>query len=327
MTSESRRLLDKLRQVKALVVGDVMLDRYWWGTASRISPEAPVPVVRLEKEELIAGGAANVAANVVGLGAEVFLVGITGDDREAELLAETLEKGGISAAYLVKCQNRPTTLKTRVVVNHQQVARIDQETTENLSQLEEDQVWEQISACLQEVDVVLVSDYGKGFLSETLLTRLIMSEPRRDLPILIDPKGKDYRKYRGAAVLTPNRKEALEAVGFEGNEDQVVIEAGCKLLSELNLRAVLVTRGEEGMTLFEKGKEPLHLEALARHVFDVTGAGDTVIATLGVVVGAGLELTEAAEIANVAAGFVVEEIGTTAIKKSKLESLSEIRKP
>jgi D-beta-D-heptose 7-phosphate kinase/D-beta-D-heptose 1-phosphate adenosyltransferase len=327
MSSKSRRLLDKFRQVKVLVVGDVMLDRYWWGTASRISPEAPVPVVRLEKEELIAGGAANVAANVVGLGAEVFLVGITGDDREAELLAGTLEKGGISAAYLVKSQNRPTTLKTRVVVNHQQVARIDQETTQNLSQTEEDEVWERISACLQEVDVVLVSDYAKGFLSENLLTRLIMPENPGDLPILVDPKGKDYRKYRGAAVLTPNRKEALEAVGFEGNEDEDVIEAGRQLLSELNLRAVLVTRGEEGMTLFEKGKEPLHLEALARHVFDVTGAGDTVIATLGVVVGAGLELTEAAEVANVAAGFVVEEIGTTAIKKSKLESLSEFRKP
>jgi D-beta-D-heptose 7-phosphate kinase/D-beta-D-heptose 1-phosphate adenosyltransferase len=314
-------LLEKFAKVRVLVIGDVMLDRYWWGSASRISPEAPVPVVRQHQESLVGGGAANVAANVVGLGAEVVLIGIVGNDPEADLLAETLERSNISAENLVRIENRPTTLKTRVIANHQQVARIDRETSENLSDKDEERVWQKICQALEMVEVVIVSDYAKGLLSDKLLLRLITTASSKNLPILVDPKGKDYQKYIGASLITPNRKEALEACQFEWDEPSIVFKAGEKLLTEFDFRAVLITEGEAGMTLFERGKLGFHLNAAARHVFDVTGAGDTVIATLGVAVGAGIDLLKAAEIANLAAGFVVEEVGTTVIEKDKLENL------
>ncbi len=311
-------LLEKFAKVRVLVIGDVMLDRYWWGSAERISPEAPVPVVRLTKESLVAGGAANVAANVIGLGAEVFLFGITGDDSEAEQLTQTLIKSKISAAYLLKIKDRQTTLKTRIIANHQQVARIDQETLGNLSKAEQENVWQLLLEVLKIVQVVIVSDYAKGFLSDSLLSRLITEANQAHLKILIDPKGKDYLKYQGATLITPNKIEALEAAQIENSSQTPVLSAGDKLLNKLGLEAVLITEGEAGMTLFEKGNKPLHLAALARHVFDVTGAGDTVIATLGVAIGAGIELPQAAQIANLAAGFVVEEVGTTIIEKDKL---------
>jgi D-beta-D-heptose 7-phosphate kinase/D-beta-D-heptose 1-phosphate adenosyltransferase len=280
-----------------------------------------VPVVRQQKESLVAGGAANVAANVVGLGAEVVLIGIVGSDLEADLLAETLEKSNISAENLVRIENRPTTLKTRVIANQQQVARIDRETSENLSDKDEERVWQKVLEVLETVAVVIVSDYAKGFLSDNLLMRLITTASSKNLPILIDPKGKDYQKYVGASLITPNRKEAFEICQFESDESNMVFKAGEKLLSELNLSAVLITEGEAGMTLFEKGKSALHLNAAARHVFDVTGAGDTVIAVLGVAIGAGIDLPKAAQVANLAAGFVVEEVGTTVIEKDKLKNL------
>ena len=314
-------LIEKFAKVKVLVVGDVMLDRYWWGSANRISPEAPVPVVRLKKENLVAGGAANVAANVVGLGAEVFLVGTVGADSESELLAETLKKLDIKSDYLIKIKNRATTLKTRIIVGHQQVARIDVENSENLSESEEENVWQNVIKILEKIDIIIVSDYAKGLLSDNLLLRLITTASIKKIPILIDPKGKHYRKYQKATLMTPNRKEALEACNFDSDEVQIVKKAGEQLISSLNLNAVLITEGEQGMTLFEKGKSPQHLSALARHVFDVTGAGDTVIATLGVALGAGVNLLKAAEIANLAAGFVVEEIGTTVIEVKKLKGL------
>jgi len=314
-------LLEKFASVRVLVVGDVMLDRYWWGSAERISPEAPVPVVRLMNESLVAGGAANVAANVLGLGAEVYLFGVTGNDFAADQLNETLNKSKISVSNLLKFNNRQTTLKTRIIANHQQVARIDQETIEKLSKTDEETVWQSVTKILPLVDVVIVSDYAKGFLSETFLMRLITTATINNLKILIDPKGKDYRKYRGATLITPNKMEALEAAQIENSNPVQVIPAGKKLLTDLDITAVLITEGESGMTLFEKGNKPLHLEAKARHVFDVTGAGDTVIAALGVALGAGVDLVKAAQIANLAAGFVVEEMGTTIIEKNKLETL------
>lgn len=313
MSLELTKVLENFSKVKVLVVGDVMLDRYWWGSVTRISPEAPVPVVNLEKESLLAGGAANVAANIKGLGATPYLVGIIGDDEAGKLLKKTVEGLNITSEFLFTVETRPTTLKTRIVAHQQQVARIDQENIYPLSNKEEESLWGIIKLIVHEIDVVIISDYNKGLLSENLLQRLITLTKKENKPILVDPKGKDYQKYRNATILTPNRKEALES-----SQQAIVVQAGETLLSELELEALIITQGEDGMTIFEKGKAPIHLEALARHVYDVTGAGDTVIGTLAVGLGASTDLVTAAKIANIAAGFVVEEVGTTVITYEKL---------
>ncbi len=305
--------LENFSKVKVLVVGDVMLDRYWWGSVNRISPEAPVPVVHLRETSLVAGGAANVAVNIAGLTAEPFLVGMIGDDIESELLPALLKESKISADYLIKLPNRQTTVKTRVVAHSQQVVRIDQESKINLTASEEEDIWAKISGLIKIVDLVIVSDYNKGFIKESLLKRLITTAAENNKFVLVDPKGKNYNKYYGATILTPNLKEIAEACGMDETEPNIIEQAGKKLLSNLNLEALLITQGEEGMTLLEKYKKPIHLTAKARKVYDVTGAGDTVIATLAVAIGAGLSLAESSNAANIAAGIVVEQVGTSAI--------------
>ena len=321
--SAQNLILQKFSEVKILVVGDVMLDRYWWGDVERISPEAPVPVVNLKKTSLVAGGAANVAANISGLGAHAFLVGAIGEDEESELFPAVLKSENVSTDYLVKIKNRPTTIKTRVVAHNQHVVRIDKEKIEELDASGEKKIWSQIKKVIKNVSAIVVSDYGKGVLTENLLMRLITTAGELKKPILIDPKGKNYKKYSGATILTPNRREALTACGLEENGQEKIENAGKMLLDKIDLDAVLITQGESGMTLFRQHKKPFHLEALARQVYDVTGAGDTVIATLGVAVGAGENLETAAELANIAAGIVVEEVGTTIISSEKLAASFE----
>jgi rfaE bifunctional protein kinase chain/domain len=314
MDSQFSELFGKFSQVRVLVVGDVMLDRYWWGTVDRISPEAPVPVVQLEHESLTAGGAANVAANIKGLGAVPVLVGTVGDDEEGNALRELLARAGIAPEFLVNSVKRPTTVKTRIVAHQQQVARIDREIKAPLASCDEERVWTMAAGLLESCQIVIASDYDKGLLTDGLLSRLITQSKLTGKQILIDPKGTDYRKYKQATILTPNKKEALEASGAEN-----VSAAAQRLLDELALEAVLVTRGEEGMSIFSNDEAERELAARARHVYDVTGAGDTVIATLAVALGAGAKLRLAAEVANLAAGFVVEEVGTTAITLEKLQ--------
>jgi rfaE bifunctional protein kinase chain/domain len=313
MSLAIRQILQNFPKIKVLVVGDVMLDRYWWGSMTRISPEAPVPIVNLERESYLAGGAANVAANIKGLGAVPYLVGIIGDDIEGKILADSLEAQGISAKNLVKISPRPTTVKTRIVAHHQQISRIDREEINNLSVSEEEVVWQKCLELVDGVDIIIISDYLKGLLSENLLSRLITTADLSDKRILIDPKGKNYGKYKNATLLTPNRKEAFEASG-----KSEIKQAGQWLIDKLSLESLLITEGEDGMTIFEEKKKPLRLAAMARHVYDVTGAGDTVIATLAVALAAGMELPEAARIANSAAGCVVEEVGTTCINLERL---------
>lgn len=316
----TKDLIEKFSKVKVLIVGDVMLDRYWWGSVSRISPEAPVPVVKLERTSIAAGGAANVAANVVGLGAETFLVGIVGDDSEARNLAEILENSKISAAHLISLNNRQTSVKTRIIAHSQQVVRLDQENTSAISESDAEKIFEKIEKAFKEADIVIVSDYAKGFLVENLLSRLITKCGVENKRILVDPKGKDYTKYKGATLLTPNQKEATDACGLEEGEKNAVEKAGKILLENISTESVLITQGEKGMTLFQKNGEIHRFDALARKVYDVTGAGDTVIAALAVAIGAGLNFFEAAKLANIAAGLVVEQIGTTAITREMLEN-------
>ena len=314
------QLLDSFAGVKVLILGDVMLDRYWWGSVHRISPEAPVPVVNLENMSLVAGGAANVAANVAGLGAEPLLVGLTGDDDEAALFETIFREKNISTDGLLKSQNRRTTIKTRIIAHNQQVVRVDQESKKSLSDEEENQLWGAIERHFEAAHIIIVSDYGKGIADEKLLARLITKASGSGKLVIVDPKGKNYRKYQGATLLTPNRLEVAEALHLDDYGQDSIESVGGQMIRDYDLQAMLITQGEAGMTLFEKDDAVTHLKVTARKVYDVTGAGDTVIGCFATAVGAGADFKTAAGFANIAAGLVVEQIGTTAISRAMLDS-------
>ncbi len=315
---EIKDLLEKFKDIKVLVIGDVMIDRYQWGTVSRISPEAPVPIVALEKSSVVAGGAANVAANVAGLGATPTLFGITGNDEDAKLFPNILKNSNIREFKLVKVNDRPTTVKTRVIAHHQQIVRMDQESTAPISIEKVKALLNQIEIYIEANDIIVISDYGKGFLTEELLTGLITLASKYNKIIAVDPKGKDYSKYKGATILTPNQKETIEACNLENYSEHLLENSGRELIEKLSLEAILITQGENGIKLLEKNKETVQLRSTARKVFDVTGAGDTVIATLAVCIASKMSFRESTEFANLTAGIVVEQIGTTAINKELL---------
>ncbi len=304
-------MLDKVRNVRLLVVGDVMLDRYWFGEVSRISPEAPVPVVKVERLEERLGGAANVARNAVALGARTALLSVVGDDEAGRSLSRLLEEGEIDAGMHVD-RDIDTTVKLRVIGRQQQLLRIDFETTPSHEILQAKLA--DFEQRVTQADVVILSDYGKGGL--THIADMIQIARSHDKPVLVDPKGDEWGKYAGATVITPNRSELREVVGRWSSEDELLAKAQ-KLRSELGLEALLVTRSEEGMTLFaDDGIH--HQPAQAREVFDVSGAGDTVIATLAVMLAAGADWAEAIRIANVAAGIVVGKLGTAVVTREEL---------
>ncbi|MEW6314707.1 MAG: D-glycero-beta-D-manno-heptose-7-phosphate kinase [Pseudomonadota bacterium] len=294
---------DRIARARVLVVGDVMLDRYWFGEVSRISPEAPVPVVKVGRSEERPGGAANVARNVAALGAQVDLLSVVGVDEAGDALARLLEVDHI-AAQLHRDESIATTIKLRVIGRQQQLLRIDFETQPShevlLAKLAD------FEARLPQVDVVILSDYGKGGLHH--IARMIELANAAGKPVLVDPKGEDYERYRNATLLTPNRSEFREVAGGWKSEDELTQKAQ-RLREQLNLQALLVTRSEEGMTLY-RASAVEHQPAQAREVFDVSGAGDTVIATLAVMLAAGADFAEAMQWANRAAGIVVGKLGT-----------------
>lgn len=312
--------LKNVSDIRILVVGDVMLDRYFWGSVTRISPEAPVPVVNLDRVTNTLGGAANVAANIAGLGATAYLVGIVGEDAEASIVSEMLEEQNISADFLIRSAERQTTVKTRVMAHNQQIVRVDQETKSDLSAEESEQLWKSVILIFEEVEIVIVSDYAKGTATKDFLSRLITTAAGAGKSVFADPKGKNYKKYSGATMLTPNQSELAEACGLSDFNQATINSAGNELLEELDLKHLLVTQGEKGMTLFEKRRKPLHLPVEPRNVYDVTGAGDTVIACLAVAMAGGAEFETAAKFANQAAGLVVEKLGTTAINQEMLNT-------
>jgi len=309
---------DSFANTKILIVGDVMLDRYLWGDVARISPEAPVPIVRLRSETQAPGGAANVAANIEGLGATAFLIGCVGNDRDANAVDMILVEAGVNSVKLVRCGSRQTTVKTRIIAHHQQITRVDQETVDPLAQSEKAELLLAIKEVAPQVTAIVLSDYAKGVLDEEVVQATIAIAKTADIPVIVDPKGCDYIKYRGAKLLTPNRKEAIEACRMDDEMTDVVDVAGAQLLAENDVEAILITQGEEGMSLFTRSGENLRLRASARDVYDVTGAGDTVIATLAVTLAAGFDIQTAARLANAAAGIVVEQVGTTPIKFESL---------
>lgn len=317
------RLVDGLAGRRVLVLGDVMLDRYWWGTVSRISPEAPVPVVVKERESLAPGGAANVAANIASLGGIPLLVGVVGGDGAGDDLRKALSERGVAVDHLVTDPRRPTTVKTRVVAHSQHVVRVDEEDVNGLDDRRAAEVADLVAAQVAAVDVALVSDYAKGLLSVGILRRLIDAARRHGRRVVVDPKGSDYSRYDGAYLLSPNRGEALSAAMVPAGDDDVR-RAGTRLLESRAVDAVLVTQGAAGMTLFERGREPAHVRALARSVFDVTGAGDTVAAVMALGVASGTSLVDAVRLAAVAAAVAVEQVGTTAVTRDQLcEALRE----
>jgi len=302
---------DDLSHARVLIAGDVMLDRYWFGEVSRISPEAPVPVVRIGRMEERPGGAANVARNAAALGAHATLLAVVGDDEPAGSLARLLHSEGVTAR-LTRDPSLQTTVKLRVIGRQQQLLRIDFEDLPAADALEAKLA--RFEAELEAADVVILSDYAKGAL--THVERMIEAARAAGKPVLVDPKGDDYERYRHATVLTPNRGEFREVAGRWKSEEDMAARAQ-RLRKSLDLSALLITRSEEGMTLFREN-EVLHVPTVAREVYDVSGAGDTVIATLGVMLAAGLDLADAVRWANKAAGIVVGKLGTAVVHPEEL---------
>ena len=299
------------RKARVLVVGDVMLDRYWFGDVHRISPEAPVPVVKIERSDERLGGAANVARNAAALGAQTTLLSVVGDDEAGHTVKRLLEASGIRTSLHVDAAFK-TTVKLRVIGRQQQLLRIDFEETPGHEVLTGK--LEEFKRLLTEADVVILSDYGKGGL--THIAEMISAARAAKVKILVDPKGEDYTRYAGATMLTPNRGELRQVIGKWKTEADLQARAGA-LCEQLGLEALLLTRSEEGMTLF-RPEGVLNFAAQAREVFDVSGAGDTVIATLGVLLGGGADLAEAAGMANRAGGIVVGKLGTAVVTPEEL---------
>lgn len=300
-------------QARILVVGDVMLDRYWFGDVARISPEAPVPVAKIERTEDRPGGAANVARNCRALGAPTGLLSVVGADEPGQTLARLLASSGVDAS-LHEDAKLNTTVKLRVVARQQQLIRIDFENAPDHEVLQAKlaEFGQRLAGC----DAVILSDYGKGGL--THITAMIRMAREAGRPVLVDPKGDDYARYAGATVITPNRAELREVIGRWGSEEELNRKAH-GLRRELGLAALLLTRSEEGMTLFSDDGES-HEPAQAREVFDVSGAGDTVIATLAVMLASGLSLPAAMKVANRAAGIVVGKLGTAVCSREELQA-------
>ncbi len=304
--------LPNYSQGRVLVVGDLMLDRYWHGPTSRISPEAPVPVVHVNHDEQRAGGAGNVALNIAALGGKVSLLGFTGEDQAAVALETLLKRAGVLCLFQ-PVPNFPTITKLRVMSRHQQLIRLDFE--DGFHNIDSEPLLHQYHAEMLQSQVIVLSDYGKGTLSQ--VQKFISLAKQLKKPVLVDPKGSDFSIYRQATLITPNFSE-FEAVVGRCADQQQIIERGMNLIAELALDALLVTRGEHGMTLLSKDEEPLHLPTHAREVFDVTGAGDTVISVLAASLAARKSLAEATQLANIAAGIVVGKMGTATVTPEEL---------
>jgi D-beta-D-heptose 7-phosphate kinase / D-beta-D-heptose 1-phosphate adenosyltransferase len=301
-----------------LVIGDLMLDRYLIGDVQRISPEAPVPVVLLKNQIDRAGGAANVAANLAGLGIQTHLAGCVGEDTEGEILIGLVNRLGISTDAVIRSETRATTAKTRVMSSHQQIVRVDQEVTSTLTYEDCTQLRLRIDEALKNSpSAVILSDYAKGVLTPDVCQSVIMQCQQLSIPVIADPKGLDYQKYQGATALTPNKKEAAEACQVDINDTDSLLKKVEQLKNQLKLSFIAVTRGDEGISLIENNRQS-HIPATARQVFDVSGAGDTVIATLAAGLSSKLSPIDALQLANCAAGIVVGKVGTVPIALDEL---------
>jgi D-beta-D-heptose 7-phosphate kinase/D-beta-D-heptose 1-phosphate adenosyltransferase len=318
-----KQAVDRFADTRILVIGDVIVDQFIWGSVSRISPEAPVPVVNVTREELLLGGSANVLRNIISLGGSCALCGIIGNDSMGEELLSLMAEVGAPVDGLVRGQ-RPTTLKTRVVAQHQQVVRYDREKSGSPSSQTMERMLDYLVANLTDFDAVVVSDYSKGVVNEQLMTRLhqlldqLRAESGRPLPLIVDPKPANLHRFVGATVITPNNHEAALMSGMDIGDEQSLLVAARQIRDQIDCEGVLITRGEAGMALFLGEHDLVTIPTMAKEVYDVTGAGDTVAATLALGLAAGCSMTDAAVLANHAAGIVVGKVGTASVSREEL---------
>jgi D-beta-D-heptose 7-phosphate kinase/D-beta-D-heptose 1-phosphate adenosyltransferase len=303
---------------RVLIVGDVMLDEYVWGEVRRVSPEAPVPVVEMRQRTYVPGGAANTAANVISLNGKASLGGVVGRDHQGGKLAEILAEAGVEADGLLVDAERQTSTKTRVIAHSQQVVRLDSEQRTPLRSDLECGLLDWVRRGLPHADACILSDYGKGVVSAVVAEGVIRLARQAGKPVIVDPKGTDYTKYRNATLIKPNLHEAERFCNLEINSSARLLEASRRLLEACQLGALLITRGSEGMSLFCLGMPPVHIPSVARAVFDVTGAGDTVAGTLAMALAADATLEQAAQLANRAAGIAVGKVGTATVARDEL---------
>jgi rfaE bifunctional protein kinase chain/domain len=312
------RLKNKFNGLKIAVIGDMMLDCYFWGDVKRISPEAPVPVVEIENEFYRFGGAANVALNISTLGGTPVPVGIIGYDSYGSIFTSLVKETKISSKGILIDDSRPTTAKTRVIAQDQHVVRIDKESKEYLDQKTETRIFSFIKRVIDSLDGIILQDYNKGVLTPSLIKNVIELANKKKKLITVDPKFNNFFEYKNVTVFKPNRKEAGDALGVRIKTDDEVVKAGNMLLEKLNAKYVLLTLGEGGIAVFEQGKDVKRMPTMARKVLDVSGAGDTVISTLTMALAAGADIMEASYLANYAGGLVCEEVGIIPIDKDKL---------
>lgn len=303
---------------KIAVVGDMMLDCYFWGDVKRVSPEAPVPVVEVEDEFFRFGGAANVALNVLKLGGVPLPVGVIGKDNDGETFTLLLNEANMISEGIIKDDSRPTTAKTRVIAGKQHVVRIDKESKQNISEEAEKKLFDYLSANVGQLDGIILQDYNKGVLTPTLIRNIIALANSKKILITVDPKFNNFFEYKDVTVIKPNKKEAEDILGMKIKSKKDITEAGKMILDRLNAENVLMTLGAEGIVVFEKNKPEKHMPTQARKIADVSGAGDTVIATLTMALSAGANIVEASCLANYAAGIVCEEVGIAPIGIEKL---------
>jgi D-beta-D-heptose 7-phosphate kinase/D-beta-D-heptose 1-phosphate adenosyltransferase len=308
-----------------LVIGDIILDEYIWGDVSRISPEAPVPVVEIKQETKRLGGAANVINNIIALGGQSILCGVVGDDDTGKEIIENIKGMGLITDGIIVDPTRHTSIKTRVVAHNQQVVRFDRETKTSIERQNIEMLLKFLSMKTEAIDAVIVADYGKGVISSELMKGLRDLVIDSDIIIAVDPKTNHFEYYNGIDIITPNHHEAGTFCRFDIVDEDSLIKAGRKMLGDLNCGSVLITQGKDGMTLFEKEGDPCHIPTIARKVFDVSGAGDTVIGTLCLGLASGMDRESAAVISNFAAGIVVGEVGTSVVTAEELKNVINSR--
>jgi D-beta-D-heptose 7-phosphate kinase/D-beta-D-heptose 1-phosphate adenosyltransferase len=316
----ANEVVARMRNRFVVVLGDVMLDEFVWGAVTRISPEAPVPVVDIQRESVHLGGAANVVANLLALDARASVIGVVGADRAGENLCRELKEAGAFKAehMLILDANRPTTIKTRIIAHSQLVVRADRERRTPVAAETEDRIIAALKSLIEEADALVISDYDKGAVTPRILAEVLPLAKDRGVPVLIDPKIRNFDAYRPATLVTPNHHEALRLTNTEEDTDAGLEQAARMIRARLDCDAVLITRGERGMMLLESDDVAVHVKTMAREVYDVTGAGDTVIATLAATLAAGATVLEAAMLANHAAGIVVGKVGTATASADEL---------
>lgn len=317
---DAEKCLKNMAAARILVAGDIMLDRFVYGAVERISPESPVPVLSISRENAMLGGAGNTLANLAGLGVKARALSVVGNDEEGAQIRKLAEAQGIDTAGLLIDDERPTIVKTRFLAGHQQLLRTDFERKQPLSSAKEKALLQKAEELISNVDALIISDYGKGMLSDHVICALIEQAKAKKIPVLVDPKGFDYARYKGASVITPNKKELGEATGLTRlASDEDIVIAARKLINQSGVEAVVATRSRDGMSVVQNKGEPLHLRTKDIEVFDVSGAGDTVIATVAAALAAGAALNDAAALANIAASIVVAKVGTAPIRLQELQ--------